>query len=245
MRDKDGATTSGFGGRRSDRLTPADVQQKEFRVSFRGYNERDVDEFLDQVTEELQRFETDLMRLRSERASFDPAAFDLDAETRRILDDARARADEIVREAEARAAGVSQASGADTRAVVAPYLNREREFLQSLGTLVQQHANTIKTMVEEARRRAETSPATAPETPAPAAETAAPMVTATTSDAVAAPPTGDAAVDEAPVDVSADEENDVVVLAADEPVTTPPEAREQDREPEAARSLRELFWGED
>jgi DivIVA domain-containing protein len=33
------------------RLSPADIQQKEFRVSrFGGYKMRDVDEFLDQIT---------------------------------------------------------------------------------------------------------------------------------------------------------------------------------------------------
>ena len=30
------------------RITPTDIQQVEFRLAFRGYNERDVDAFLDQ-----------------------------------------------------------------------------------------------------------------------------------------------------------------------------------------------------
>ncbi len=29
------------------RITPMDIQQMEFRNAFRGYNEREVDEFLD------------------------------------------------------------------------------------------------------------------------------------------------------------------------------------------------------
>jgi DivIVA domain-containing protein len=32
------------------RLTPADIQQAEFRLSMRGYNEREVDELLDRLT---------------------------------------------------------------------------------------------------------------------------------------------------------------------------------------------------
>jgi DivIVA domain-containing protein len=225
MKDKDAVASSGVGGRGDRRLTPADVQQKEFRVSFRGYNERDVDEFLDLVTEELQRYETELMRLRSERVSFDPASFDLDDETRRLLDDARNRADSIVRQAEARAAGIPTASGADTRAVVAPYLNHEREFLQSLGALIQGHANTIKTMVEEARRR--TEPAAAPE--------AAPS---------SAPPSPIESAPAPSIEASGGAGHDVVLLG-DEPVTTPAERSDDDREPEGGRSLRELFWGED
>jgi cell division initiation protein len=256
MKDKDGTTSSGFGGQTGRRLTPADVQRKEFRVSFRGYNERDVDEFLDEVTEELQRFESELMQLRSERAAFDPASFDLDAETRRMLEDARARADAIVQEAEARAAGIPTASGAETRAVVAPYLNREREFLQSLGTLVQQHANTIKTMVEEARRRTEAplpaatdappTAATPPERPAAVVEDApAPLVAPSSADAMASSRARDDVAEHRAEPEPPGEAGDVVVLSAEEPVTTRAEPREVDREPEGARSLRELFWGED
>ena len=35
------------------RLSPAEVQQQQFRRSFRGYDEQEVDDFLDRVTEEL------------------------------------------------------------------------------------------------------------------------------------------------------------------------------------------------
>jgi DivIVA domain-containing protein len=277
--DRDESTSAGSGGQGEKRLTPADVQQKEFRVSFRGYNERDVDEFLDLVTEELQRYETELMRVRSERASLDPSSFDVDDEARRILDDARARADAIVRDAEARAAGIPTAAVADTRAVVAPYLNREREFLQSLGSLVQEHANTIKTMVEEARRRTEkaSSSAATEDTAgvgegvaAEAAPVEAPAVAASSTEALSIEasfvearsvdaPSGDApSVGAAetlsnerespePSNESGTSRDEVIVLGPEEPTAAsndaPPDERE--REPEGARSLRELFWGED
>lgn len=35
-------------------LTPLDIQNKEFRRSLRGYNEQDVDEFLDDVVREME-----------------------------------------------------------------------------------------------------------------------------------------------------------------------------------------------
>jgi DivIVA domain-containing protein len=35
------------------RLTPVDVQQVQFRRALRGYDEQEVDDFLDRVTEEL------------------------------------------------------------------------------------------------------------------------------------------------------------------------------------------------
>jgi DivIVA domain-containing protein len=37
------------------RITPVEIQQKEFRLAMRGYHERDVDEFLDEITEEVAR----------------------------------------------------------------------------------------------------------------------------------------------------------------------------------------------
>jgi DivIVA domain-containing protein len=254
MKEKQAATPSGFGSQETARLTPADVQQKEFRISFRGYNERDVDEFLDRVTEELQRYEAEVMRLRSDRASFDPASFDLDAEQRRILREAQERADAIVRDAEARAAGIPAAPAGDTRAVVAPYLNREREFLQSLGALVQDHAQTIKTMVEEARRRTELAPAAAPPATAPpqapgaddADAGAVPAEAETAAETAAAEPSSNGERDEVPErTLDATAEQDVVVLGEDEPVPASAERPRDDREPEGARSLRELFWGED
>ena len=38
------------------RITPEEVQQAEFRLAFRGYNERDVDAFLDRITEGLSSY---------------------------------------------------------------------------------------------------------------------------------------------------------------------------------------------
>ena len=47
------------------RLTPIDVQQKVFRRSaFRGYHEQDVDDFLDEMTEELALLLDEVRQLR-------------------------------------------------------------------------------------------------------------------------------------------------------------------------------------
>ena len=236
MGENEGAAPNTGGDETRPRLTPLDVQQKEFRVSFRGYNEREVDEFLDSVTVELQRYEAEIMRLRSSPAMFDPAA-DPDGEADRIIRAARERADAIVREAEARASAITTAGAGDARAIVAPYLNREREFLQNLGSLVQEHAQTIKTMVDEARRRTEErAPATAPPS----------------DDAAAVPePSGSmepsAADAETPATEPANGETDVVVLGEDatDGAGDRNARREDERQPEGAHSLRELFWGED
>ena len=157
------------------RMTPTDIQQKEFRLAFRGYKERDVDQFLDELTEELTAQIEEGRRLREQAnaGATTTGAGDAAREGDAILTKAREEASRIVRDAEERAAVVGAgagagASGIDPRAFVAPYLSREREFLQSLGQLVQGHAETIRGMVQVHRERAETSISTA----RPAAPTA-------------------------------------------------------------------------
>ena len=144
------------------RLTPIDVQQKEFRLAFRGYNERDVDEFLDLVTEELAAVTDENRRLQDHGEPNLASGGGADVtwasrEAEGILERARADAASTVAEAEERAAAILAAAGvgpADPRGVIAPYLNREREFLQSLGQLVQQHADSVRRMVRSAKEQA-------------------------------------------------------------------------------------------
>ena len=53
------------GGAARKRLTPIDVQQKVFRrARVRGYHEQDVDDFLDEVTEELALLLDEVRQLR-------------------------------------------------------------------------------------------------------------------------------------------------------------------------------------
>ncbi|HVL90310.1 MAG TPA: DivIVA domain-containing protein [Actinomycetota bacterium] len=50
-------------------ITPHDIQHKQFREAFRGYNEEDVDTFLDEVAEEYGRVYAENQRLRIQLAS--------------------------------------------------------------------------------------------------------------------------------------------------------------------------------
>jgi DivIVA domain-containing protein len=216
------------------------VQQVEFRLAFRGYNERDVDGFLDRVTEDLSWYLEENQRLGAVPASAIasvPVADDAVAartEAEQIVARAREEARGIVERAERDAAAIRATAAApgDPRAAVAPFLNREREFLQNLGSLVQGHAEEVKAMVLALRARAEAA-ATAPES-APAA------------------PQADADAAEAATAAEIRER-----LGEPEPPAPPPEPdRITIEEPaystEGAqagegrdRSLRELFWGDD
>jgi DivIVA domain-containing protein len=233
------------------RITPEEVQQAEFRLAFRGYNERDVDAFLDRITEGLSSYLEENERLRSGTglAPAAPAASGGDADA--IVTRARAEAEEIVRRAHEQAAGIRAAAeggSGDARAAVAPFLNKEREFLQSLGTLVQTHAEEIKQMVisireRDAAVRADRASATAD---APAA--ASPLAF---EPASAAEIRERLQATEPPEEITLPDEDDtpepqvshpVVVESATEPVFSTEGSPASERR---ERSLRELFWGED
>jgi DivIVA domain-containing protein len=259
------------------RITPEEIQQVEFRLAFRGYNERDVDAFLDRITEGMSSYLEELERLRPVVGQPLQAVSGSIGDAGAVVARARAEADEIVRHAHEQAAGIRAAAGAgsgDARGVVAPFLNREREFLQSIGGLVQTHAEEIKQMVLAVRERAEASPepeaarptvtpSSAPEIRPLAGTDAAGEATASNAPhkpASVAPvdiePASAAEIrerlhaSEPPVEIGPTDEDDLPSEA------TSPIVVDSATEPvfstdgapateRRERSLRELFWGED
>ncbi len=248
------------------RLTPADIQQKEFRVSrFGGYKMRDVDEFLDQITDSFTALTADADRLRAGSASpvvGSPDLGDVARQADEIIARARAEAARITAEARASAGSASSGviatpNGPQDRAAVSDFIAREREFLQSLAGLVQEHAETVKGMAKSSRS-APQEPAGAA-TPGPvavpkaaqaeqakAAPAAAPAAHVTESngpaDAPAPSETANAGSSEGSTEPTRVPESDDTVRL-EEPATAG--ASRGDAEPEGDRSLRELFWGED
>jgi DivIVA domain-containing protein len=253
-------------------LTPADIQQKEFRVSrFGGYKMRDVDEFLDQLTDSFTALMAEVERLRAGGADPVVGAPDLDDVSRQADEIiARARAEAARITAEARAGGASvpgvAASGPQDRAAVTAFIERERAFLQSLAGLVQEHAESVKGMARDARRApAEAAmgsvPSPTPNASASEASTIAPAVSRATPPAAAkasAAPIAEPSERE-PAARSADEADEADATAEpsapardadaedtvriEEPATAA--ATRGERETDGDRSLRELFWGED
>jgi DivIVA domain-containing protein len=233
------------------RITPLDVQQKEFHVTRvgAGYRMREVDEFLDQVTDALSA---------------------LIAENERLLRGAGASSVETT----ARETPPTTASDETDRAAVEAFLRREKGFLEDLGGLVQAHAEELRSMVRAVRSDVSTkgaAPGAAPAAPA----AAAPIDPA--ADVSAAAPAADVlAPESAPEPAAADpggtieEAGPTSEVERDEPAPEIPDdggsrtpvaitgdAAEQPiqlEEPEPARarrsdeegdSLRELFWGEE
>jgi DivIVA domain-containing protein len=224
------------------RMTPAEVQEKEFHVTRvgSGYRMREVDEFLDQVTDTLSALIAENDRLRGtavpERAASLPTSR-------------------------------SAAADPEDRGAVEAFLRREKGFLQDLGGLVQAHAEELRSMVRTVRRDAAVPPA---ETSA-AAEAAAPrsaVAEETRAAAEPAPaPTGtiepppepeprpeaEPEHDHEEAPATSDRVGDVAAPTAiteadsDEPILLeePEPARSRRSEEEEGNSLRELFWGEE
>ena len=239
------------------------MQQKEFRVSrFGGYKMRDVDEFLDRITDSMSALTVENERLRKGAPPSivgTPDLADVSRQADEIIERARAEAARIVAEAKATGAQPGKEPGAGAspqeRAAVNAFLTREREFLQSLAGLVQEHAEQVRGMAKTAKR-APAPTDTPPAAPEPQTEAASspktdaaptpPAPAATTSPAAATPP---AAAPAAPKPKPAE----------DRPAAPEPTVRIEDPEPasvgrsepegeapaESDRSLRDLFWGED
>ena len=241
-------------------LGPLDVQQKEFRVSrFGGYKMRDVDEFLDRITDSMSALTVENERLRKGAPPSivgTPDLADVSRQADEIIERARAEASRIVAEAKATGAQPTKEPGGavspQERAAVNAFLTREREFLQGLAGLVQEHAEQVRGMAKSGKRApapTDTPPA-APRAPkteeAPTPKTEA----ATTPPAPAAttPPT-QAEAPVAPKPKPAEDHptapEPTVRIEDPEPASVGRSESEGDAPAESDRSLRDLFWGED
>ena len=261
-KDQDAAEAQDFTGMpaASASLTPAEIQSKEFNVSrFGGYRMRDVDEFLDQITESMTKLTDENQRLRS--ASGLPVApsigapdlADTSRQADEIIESARAEAAKIVQDARAQAAvGTTAAvvAGSDTgRAAVAPFLAQERDFLQQLASLVQSHAESVKGMAKANRAKPAAAPPTATAAPGAASESRARAAASAPASDSTQPMPPVKPVADAPAPAERAEQRPAAPIRVEEPATASVGAGDADDDTGQGeggdRSLRELFWGEE
>lgn len=107
------------------RITPEDIQQKEFGAArMGGYRHHEVDEFLDELTRAMGELIEENERLRAAEGSAAPSPAAPTASTA--------------------GAGPGGAAG------LQPFLERERDFLRALGELVQGHMEQVRAMARGA-----------------------------------------------------------------------------------------------
>ncbi len=256
-----GAQAPGTASSASSILGPLDVQQKEFRVSrFGGYKMRDVDEFLDRITDSMSALTVENERLRKGAPPSivgTPDLADVSRQADEIIERARAEAARIVAEVKATGAQPSKDPGSavspQERAAVNAFLTREREFLQSLAGLVQEHAEQVRGMAKTAKRAPAPADTPAAAPPAPKTEEAAtPKREAASSPPAPAPTTPPPPKAEAPAAPTPKPAEDhptapepTVRIEDPEPASVGRSESEGDAPAESDRSLRDLFWGED
>jgi DivIVA domain-containing protein len=249
MKDKEGSAAT---PRKA--LTPLEVQQKEFGVArMGGYKMREVDEFLDTVTDTLSALSAEVERLRA-RSDSAPVVGMPD------LDDVSRQADEIIRRAREEAAGIlaaakgqaAMATGSGTpepmssrnRASLNAFLANERGFLQNLAGLVQGHAEAVKGIAKASRVGATAQDATPSE---PHDEVSVPEAevpdVAPRPDEPATPTSSEPASPDSTVLLPRAERP--VRIEEPEPASVGGADNEADARGAGDRSLKELFWGEE
>ena len=198
-------------------LTPRDIQEKVFKTQagLRGYNEREVDEFLDRITEDFARLHAENQRLRAALAA-GPAAVPTPAAGAPVAPDG-------------------------TGEITSEFVAREREFLKNLAMLIQSHAEAVKQDIGKARgasvptvapEPAAQAPAPPPPPPSPAP---IPEPAAVAVGAEGAALTVPGVAQELPMPMPG---------GAPEPAMAHAETSSS-QEPPDEQTIRELFWGED
>jgi DivIVA domain-containing protein len=146
-------------------LTPEDVRTKEFRNTFRGYNEPEVDAFLDEVEAELTRLLRENSELKDRIATASTAAISVPAaapmgETeemlRRTLLIAQRTADETVAQAKADADRIVADAQAHTQQLVSQAHQQANAHIGDLDArrrALEQHIEGLRAFEREYRTR--------------------------------------------------------------------------------------------
>ena len=130
-------------------LTARDVQEKQFHDAWRGYNQEEVDDFLDRVAEALDRVGRENMSLRQRVGELDQAV-SASRNTEEMLKKtlvtaqraaeeaiatAKAKAEQLINEAEERSRRASDEASRRNAEAERDHANKRRELEDSLSRL--------------------------------------------------------------------------------------------------------------
>ncbi len=141
-------------------ITPLDIQQKKFHLTFRGYDRKEVDEFLDQVRDEMEKLVREVAELTEFRGGYDERMREFRSReetlkntmvtTQRLAEDikenARKEADVVVKDAQLQARQiVAHAQEEKVRLEAENHeLDRRRHHaLQDLKKVLQTHLEMV------------------------------------------------------------------------------------------------------
>jgi cell division initiation protein len=141
-------------------ITPLDIQQKRFHMSFRGYERSEVDPFLDLVREEMETLLREVTELREFRQIYDQRASELNEReetikntmimTQKLADEmrenARKEAALIIKDTELRSQqiiGKAQQEKVKLEAEIQELKRRKHHFIQDIKKVVQMHLEMV------------------------------------------------------------------------------------------------------
>lgn len=142
------------------RVTPLDIQQKRFHLGFRGYDRKEVEEFLDLIRDEMEDLVREVTELREFRQTYDDRLAALTEKeetlkntmitTQKLVEDlrenARKEAALIVRDAEVRSQQIGTTAQTERARLEAELLHLKRQkhhFFQDMKKVIQMHLEMI------------------------------------------------------------------------------------------------------
>ncbi len=142
------------------KVSPIDIQQKRFHVVFRGYDQTEVEMFLDLVRDEMETLVREVTELREFRQSYDQRLRELNEReetvkntmlmTQKLMEDqkdnARREAAVIIKEAEFRGQQIlsnAQDERAKLDVEIQDLKRRKHHFLQDVKKVVQMHQEMV------------------------------------------------------------------------------------------------------
>jgi cell division initiation protein len=122
------------------KLTPLDIHHKEFTHALRGYNEAEVDEFLDQVADELERLFKENIDLSEKNEALEQKVRDYQDMERTLhntLLSAQRSADEMMHKAQREADAVLKDAEVKAKEVIHNALTSKQKATADLGRIKQ------------------------------------------------------------------------------------------------------------
>lgn len=143
------------------KITPLDIQQREFTGRFRGYDREEVQDFLRSVAqmvedmlkeiiafrEEAEKLSRDVGELRKKEASLSEVLVTTQTVTESLKETARKEADLILREAEMKAEDLLKRAHVDFRTIQRDILDLRKERileLEKLRSMLQSFSKVIE-----------------------------------------------------------------------------------------------------
>src|ERR671910_286115 len=135
-------------------IRPIDVRRKEFKSSFRGYDQNEVDDFLDAVADEFERNYTENQRMREEVSSLRDRLQqfeDLEGSIRAALVHAEQASNDLRRSATQEAEAIKQSAQREADFTIREAQSRSHQMLADSSARIERVQDSY-TALQEAKR---------------------------------------------------------------------------------------------